>query len=124
MFWPDLAEDFDSIDKYTILFGDLDRDEIIVDTNKHQRGDSWPVGVVPERVEYDENDRFDVQGPHDLEPRAVRNIEVFERALAQFLAVSPDSDEGTGACLEWENFRRERDTAVIRLWRLGEGQTC
>ena len=40
----------------------------------------------------------------------MRNIEIFERALAQYLAVSPDSDEGTGACLEWENFRRERDT--------------
>ena len=82
------------------------------------------MGVVPERVEYDENDRFDVQGPNDEEPTAVRNIEVFERALAQFLAVSPDSGEGTGACLEWSGFRRERDTAVIRLWRLDQGQTC
>ena len=123
VFWPDLAEDFDSSDEYTILFGDLDRDEIIVDTNNTEGG-SWPVGVVPERVEYDENDRFDVQGPNDEEPRAVRNIEVFERALAQFLAVSPDSGEGTGACLEWSGFRRERDTAVIRLWRLDQGQTC
>ena len=123
VFWPDLAENFDSNDEYTILFGDLDRDEIIVDTN-NTGGNSWPVGVVPERVEYDDNDRFDVQGPSDDEPMAVRNIEVFERALAQFLAVSPDSDEGTGACLEWENFRRERDTAVIRLWRLDQGQTC
>ena len=33
VFWPDLAEHFDSNDEYTILFGDLDRDEIIVDTN-------------------------------------------------------------------------------------------
>ena len=123
VFWPDLAEDFDSNDEYTILFGDLDRDEIIVDTNNTVDG-SWPVGVVPERVEYDENDRFDVQGPNDEEPQAVRNIEVFERALAQFLAVSPDSGKGTGACLEWSGFRRERDTAVIRLWRLDQGQTC
>ena len=73
--------------------------------------------TVPERVEYDENDRFDVQGLNDDEPRAVRSIEAFEKALAQYLAVSPDSDEGTGACLEWEDFRRERDTAIIRLWR-------
>ena len=131
VFWPDLTDEFDSSDintltdgKAVILFGDLDRDEIIVDTDSNSARTDWPIGsnsdapdTVPERVEYDENDRFDVQGLNDDEPTAVRNIEVFERALAQFLAVSPDSDEGTGACLEWENFRRERDTAIIRLWR-------
>ena len=71
---------------------------------------------MPERVEYDDNDRFDVQRSGDTEPRAVGSIEAFERALAEVLAVSSDSDEGTGACLEWSDFRRARDTAVIRLW--------
>ena len=125
VFWPDLTSHFNSEDitelagnprRAVILFGDLDRDEIIVDTDSNEARDAWPVGVVPERVEYDDNDRFDVQGTNDPEPTAVRNIEIFERALAQYLAVSPDSDEGTGACLEWQDFRRERDTAVIRLW--------
>ncbi|MYB27774.1 MAG: S-layer homology domain-containing protein [Acidimicrobiaceae bacterium] len=127
VFWPDLTSEFNSADitnlKVTgtpkrayILFGDLDRDEIIVDTNNTDNSGTWPVGVVPERVEYDDNDRFDVQGANDAEPRAVRNMEIFERALAQYLAVAPTADAGTGACLEWEDFRRERDTAVIRLW--------
>ena len=131
VFWPDLTSHFNSADideldnnprRAVILFGDLDRDEIIVDTNSATAGsNNWPVSdgnaeTVPERVEYDDNDRFDVQGDNDSEPKAVRNIEIFERALAQHLAKSPDSDEGTGACLEWQDFRRERDTAVIRLW--------
>ena len=125
VFWPDITSEFDSEDISTltgnpkrayILFGDTDRNEIIVDSNNTATGGGWPVGVVPERVEYDDNDRFDVQGANDAEPRAVRDIEIFERALAQYLAVSPTADAGTGACLEWEDFRRERDTAVIRLW--------
>ena len=131
IFWPDLTSHFNSDDINTltgnppravILFGDLDRDEIIVDTNSNNAFANWPVDstnspeTVPERVEYDDNDRFDVQGDNDSKPTAVRNIEIFERALAQYLAVSPDSDAGTGACLEWQDFRRERDTAVIRLW--------
>ena len=123
VFWPDLTSDFDSTAAFTILFGDLDRDEIIVDTN-NTAGNGWPTGVVPERVEYDSNDRFDVQGSGDAEPRPVGSIEAFERALAEFLAVTPDSDFGTGACLEWSNFRRARDQALIRLWRLGDGETC
>ena len=133
VFWPDLTDARDSSEINTlgggdnrravILFGDIDRDEIIVDTESNRAREDWPLGTgndpdtVPERVEYDDNDRFDVQGPNDAEPRGVRSIEVFERALAQYLAVSPVSDEGTGACLEWENFRRERDQALIRLWR-------
>ena len=130
VFWPDLTGDFDSRDintlddgKAVILFGDTDRDEIIVDTNSDPADEAWPIGssssdpaTVPERVEYDDNDRFDVQRSGDTEPRAVSSIEAFERALAEVLAVSSDSDEGTGACLEWSDFRRARDTAVIRLW--------
>ncbi len=131
VFWPDLTNHFNSSDVSTltnepkravILFGDLDRDEIIVDTNSAIAEADWPVKTpdtpetVPERVEYDENDRFDVQGPGDSEPKAVRNMEEFERALAQYLAKTPTADAGTGACLEWRDFRRERDTAVIRLW--------
>ena len=96
-----------------ILFGDLDRDEIIVDTT-NTSGGGWPVGVVPELVEYDDNDRFDVQGPGDSEPKAVRNIEVFEMALAQYLAKSPTDGTGTGACLEWENSRREAGHSPIQ----------
>ena len=133
VFWPDLTDarsssEINTLDggdnvRAVILFGDLDRNEIIVDTDSNDARTDWPIGsdsnnpaTVPERVEYDENDRFDVQGLNDDKPRAVRSIEAFEKALAQYLAVSPDSDEGTGACLEWEDFRRERDTAIIRLW--------
>ena len=68
-------------------------------------------------MEYDSNDRFDVQGPNDLEPRAVGSMEEFERALAEYVAVTTTDDAGTGACLEWSNFRRERDVAEFRLWR-------
>ena len=66
---------------------------------------------------YDTNDRFDVQGPNDPEPRPVNSIDAFEKALAEFLVKSPEDDTGTGACLEWANFRRSRDVTEFRLWR-------
>ena len=82
-----------------ILCGDTDRNEIIVDVEDGSAGDDWPVGpdaenpsTVPERVEYDSNDRFDVQGPSDTAPRPVRSIEDFEKALAEYLAATPAGD--------------------------------
>ena len=131
VFWPVLTAASGSTDlsdggaKKFILFGDTDRNEIIVDVEDGSAGDDWPVGpdaenpsTVPERVEYDSNDRFDVQGPSDTAPRPVRSIEDFEKALAEYLAVTPAGDTGTGACLEWRNYdpRRSRFEAEIRLW--------
>ena len=99
------AADAGEADSGSVLAGDALRRQIVVDDS------DGPVILV-----FDDNDRFDVQGANDSEPKAVRNIEIFERALAKYLAVSPNSDDRTGACLEWQDFRRERDTAVIRLW--------
>ena len=124
VFWPVLTLERDTNgEMYVILFGDTDRDEIIVDIEPSNAGQEWPVNTprdpetVPERVVYDTNDRFDVQGPDDAEPRPVSGIEAFERALAEFLAKTPTDDTGTGACLEWSNFRRARDVTEFRLWR-------
>ncbi|MDE0161047.1 MAG: hypothetical protein OXL98_04860 [Acidimicrobiaceae bacterium] len=54
--------------------------------------DAENPSTVPERVEYDSNDRFDVQGPSDTAPRPVRSIEDFEKALAEYLAATPAGD--------------------------------
>ena len=114
----------DNVAKKIILFGNIDRNEIIVDVEDSPAGADWPVGsdannpnTVPESVRYDSNDRLDVQGPSDTEPRP-SNIDEFERALAEYLAVTPEDDTGTGACLEWSNYdsRRTRAEAEIRLW--------
>ena len=121
MFWPGLADrDGGDGTKYAVLFGDTDRDEIIVDANADDDGDDWPAGggTEPRRVECDDNDRFDVQRSGDAAPRPVGTMEEFERALAEFLAKTPTSDAGTGACLEWADFDRARDTAEIKLWRV------
>ncbi len=125
VFWPVLTLERDTNrERHIILFGDTDRDEIIVDTEPRRAGSDWPVGpraddpdTVPERVVYDSNDRFDVQGRRDSAPRPVNSIEAFEKALAEFLAKSPEDDTGTGACLEWTNFGRSRLVAEFRLWR-------
>ena len=127
IFWPELTTTRDTnTAKKIILFGDTDRNEIIVDIEDRFAGSSdWPVGpnvndpdTVPERVVYDSNDRFDVQGPNDDEPRPVNSIEEFEKALAEFLAITPEDDDGTGGCLEWTNYdpRRSRFVSEFRLW--------
>ncbi len=118
MFWVGLANRDGGADtKYAILFGDTDRDEIVVDANG-DAASAWPEdSTEPRRIEYDDNDRFDVQRSGDSAPRPVSGIEEFEKALAEFLAETPEGDDGTGACLEWANFNRARDTAEIRLWR-------
>ena len=101
VFWPVLTLERDTNGvTYVILFGDTDRDEIIVDIEPRLATDRyWPVGpsvgdpdTVPERVVYDTNDRFDVQGPNDNEPRPVNSIDAFEKALAEFLVKSPEDD--------------------------------
>ena len=118
VFWVDLTNIRDTnTTKYNILFGDIDRDHIIVDTDNDDATSQWPEDeTVPERVEYDSNDRFDVQGPGDSVPVAVGSMAEFEKALAEHLAVTPTDDAGTGACLEWSNYNRARDVAVFRLW--------
>ena len=117
VFWVDLTDLRDTnTAKHNVLFGDIDRDHIIVDTDNDDAG-TWPEDeTVPERVEYDSNDRFDVQGPTDSAPVAVGSMAEFEKALAEYLAVTPTDDAGTGACLEWSNYTRERAVAVFRLW--------
>ena len=127
VFWPELTTTRDTnTAKKIILFGDADRNEIIVDIEDRFAGNDWPVGpnvndpdTVPERVVYDSNDRFDVQGPSDSAPRPVGSIEEFEKALAEFLAITPEDDDGTGGCLEWTNYDpgRSRFVAEFRLWR-------
>lgn len=131
VFWPvpTLAEnstDLDSEPKKIILFGNIDRNEIIVDVEDDLAGSAelWPIGsdaqnpdTVPESVRYDSNDRLDVQGLSDSAPRPA-SLDEFERALAEYLAVTPEDDTGTGACLEWSRYdsRRTRAEAVIKLW--------
>ena len=127
VFWPALTFTQDTnTATYVILFGDTDRNEIIVDAEDSRAGADWPVGsdpnfpdTVPERVVYDNNDRFDVQGTNDSEPRPVSSIDEFEKALAEFLAITPEDDDGTGACLEWTSYDpgRSRFVAEFRLWR-------
>ena len=43
----------------------------------------------------------------------------FEKALAEFLAITPEDDDGTGGCLEWTNYDagRSRFVSEFRLWR-------
>ena len=132
VFWPVPTVATNSTDlsnneaKKIILFGNIDRNEIIVDIEDDTAGSeaNWPLGTVdgdpatvPESVEYDSNDRLDVQGPSDAAPRPA-TIDEFERALAEYLAVTPKDDTGTGACLEWSNYdsRRSRAEAEIKLW--------
>ena len=120
MFWAGLApRDGGAGEKYAILFGDADRDEIVVDANDTDDGDDWPAGgdTEPVTIEYDDNDRLDALG------RALRagstGVDEFEEALAPFLAKTPTGDAGTGGCLEWANFNRARDTAEIQLFETG-----
>ena len=127
VFWPALSLERDTQgDKHIILFGDTNRNEIIVDAEDQLAGQDWPVGpnvnfpdTVPERVVYDSNDRFDVQGTNDSEPRPVSSLDEFEKALAEFLAITPEDDDGTGGCLEWTNYDagRSRFVSEFRLWR-------
>ncbi|MYH71132.1 MAG: hypothetical protein F4153_00895 [Acidimicrobiia bacterium] len=133
MFWPELTATRDTTKAKAILFGNTGRNEIIVDIEDDLADTAWPIGTdaanpdtVPERVLYDTNDRFDVQGPSDTAPRPVRSVEEFEKALAEFLVNTPDGDAGTGACLSWSDYDpgRTRFTAEFRLWRLAQGQTC
>ena len=120
MFWAGLAnrDGGDGV-KYTILFGDTDQDEIIVDANRTNDGNAWPAGgnTQPVTIEYDDNDRLDALGQSLRAGSA--GVEAFERALAEFFAKTPTSDAGTGACLEWANFNRARDVADIKLFNTG-----
>ena len=115
MFWAELADRTSGGTKYTILFGDIDRNEIIVDANAGADGNAWPgSNTKPVTIEYDDNDRLDALGQAFREGSA--GVDAFERVLAQFLAKTPTDDTGTGACLEWANFNRARDTAEIELF--------
>ena len=120
MFWAGLANrDGGDGTKYTILFGDTDRDEIIVDADRDADTTNWPAGgdTEPRVIEYDDNDRLDALGQQLRAGSA--GVDAFERALAEFLAKTPTGDAGTGACLEWANFNRARDTAEIKLFDTG-----
>ena len=120
MFWAGLAnrDGGDGV-KYTILFGDIDRNEIIVDADATADAGDWPAGgnTEPRVIEYDDNDRLDALGQQLRAGSA--GVDAFERALAEFLAKTPTDDTGTGACLEWANFNRARDTAEIELFNTG-----
>ena len=118
MFWAGLADRHSGGAKYNILFGDTDRNEIIVDANDAPDGDGWPgANTEPVTIEYDDNDRLDALGQAFREGSA--GVDAFERVLAQFLAKTPTDDTGTGACVEWANFNRARDTAEIELFDTG-----
>ena len=118
MFWAGLADRDSGSNKYTILFGDTDRDEIIVDFDTDADNADWPDDdTQPVTVEYDDNDRLDALGQSLRAGSA--GVEAFERALAEFLAKTPTDDTGTGACLEWANFNRARETAEIKLFNTG-----
>jgi hypothetical protein len=117
MFWAGLADRDSGNNKYTILFGDTDRNEIIVDANSAADG-TWPgANTKPVTIEYDDNDRLDALGQAFREGSA--GVDAFERVLAPFLAKTPTDDTGTGACLEWANFNRARDPADIELFNTG-----
>ena len=64
---------------------------------------------------YDSGHRFDVQGANDDAPVAVNSIEDFEKALAAYLANSPE----TTACLQWSGYDPDRlnRVATFELWR-------
>ncbi|MYA85442.1 MAG: S-layer homology domain-containing protein [Acidimicrobiaceae bacterium] len=118
MFWAGLADRDSGGAKYTILFGDVDRNEIIVDANATADSGNWPgANTEPRVIEYDDNDRLDALGQQLRAGSA--GVDAFERALAEFLAKTPTDDTGTGACLEWANFNRARDTAEIELFNTG-----
>ena len=119
MFWAGLADRDSGSDKYTVLFGDTDRNEIIVDADAAADGDgNWPgTNTEPVTIEYDDNDRLDALGQAFREGSA--GVDAFERVLARFLAETPTGDAGTGACLGWTNFNRARDTAEIELFDTG-----
>ena len=114
VYWPLLTyEATTNEDRYYILFGDTSRNELIVDlgANTYRAADAQP-----ERVVYDSSHRFDVQGANDDAPVAVNSIEDFEKALAAYLADSPE----TTACLEWSGYDPDRlhRVATFRLWRI------
>jgi len=111
VYWPVLTLEADTDTNKYILFGDLSRNELIVDigANTYRTANAEPVTVV-----YDRDHRFDVQGANDREPVPVNSIEDFEKALAVYLADSPE----TTACLQWSDYdpHRPRRTATFELW--------
>lgn len=117
VFWPILTSTDATEADFYILFADIDRNSIIVDTETDTDGDDWPGGgnTAPERVEYDSNDRFDVQRTGDTAPRPVAGIDEFEKALAEAAAAAPMGDTGTDACLQWSNYDPGRSRFVAQF---------
>ena len=110
VYWPLLTDEEDATDNKYILFGDTSRNELIVDIGA---GTYRTSGAEPVRVVYDNDHRFDVQGANDDEPVPVNSVEDFEKALAAYLADSPE----TNACLQWSGYDpdRPRRTATFEL---------
>jgi hypothetical protein len=111
VYWPVLTDTPATDGNKYILFGDTSRNELIVDMGSSTYR---TAGAEPVRVVYDRDHRFDVQGANDLEPVAVNSIEDFEKALAAYLADSPE----TNACLQWSGYDPDRlhRVATFELW--------
>ena len=111
VYWPVLTREPTATDSKYILFGDTSRNELIVDMGANTYR---TAGAEPVRVVYDSDHRFDVQGANDDEPVPVNSIEDFEKALAVYLANSPE----TNACLRWSDYDPDRlnRVATFELW--------
>ena len=107
VYWPVLTREPTATDNKYILFGDTSRNELIVDMGANTYR---TAGAEPVRVVYDSGHRFDVQGANDDEPVPVDSIEDFEKALAVYLADSPE----TNACLQWSGYGHR--VATFELW--------
>lgn len=112
VYWPVITYEPSTTENKYILFGDTSRNELIVDmgASTYRAADAEPVRVV-----YDSGHRFDVQSADNQEPSPVNSIEDFEKALAAYLADSPE----TNACLEWSGYDPDRlhRVATFGLWR-------
>ncbi len=120
VFWANEIDD--PTGKYFVLFADLGRNRIIVDTEP-RNDDEWPGGeTVPEYITYRSNDRFDFWRVGDSRARPLSGgISEFEEELAKAVAEPPGADVGVGDCLEWKNYG-SRDAATITL--IEDPRTC
>ncbi len=117
VFWASATELTSTSDAVAVLFADLGRNRIIVDTNTGTDGDAWPAGgnTEPEFVTYDSNDRFDLQRSGDSRSRALDDINEFEEELAEAVANSPNGDTGVGYCLEWSRYTPNSSRSVAEF---------
>ncbi len=120
VFWANEIDD--PTGKHWILFADLGRNRIIVDTEM-RNDEAWPGSkTVPEYITYRSNDRFDFWSPDESRARPLSGgISEFEEELAKAVANPPDGDLGVGYCLEWKNYG-SRDVATVTL--IEDLRTC